>query len=94
MSQITITKEYEALLDVVRLFPDGARIDQIEAQLESPPARRTLQRRLNELIHQRRLQKKEQTRATRYFFRIDRASTQAMDDGSHIPLSDEGEQLL
>ena len=34
---MTITKEYEAFLDVVRLFPDGARIDQIEAQIESPP---------------------------------------------------------
>ena len=91
---MTITKEYEALLEVVRLFPDGARIDQIEAQLEFPPARRTLQRRLNELIHQRRLQKKGQTRATRYFYRIDRASTPASDDDSRIPLSDEAEQLL
>jgi len=60
------TQEYEALLNAVGQFPEGAGIDRIEAKLPAPPNRRTLQRWLNDLIGQERLRKEGQGRATRY----------------------------
>ena len=41
---------HQALLDVIARFPDGVAMEQIEAILDAPPNRRTLQRWLNDLI--------------------------------------------
>lgn len=60
------TGEYEALLNAVGQFPDGASIEQIEAALAPRPSRRTLQRWLSDLIKQQRLHKVGQARGTRY----------------------------
>jgi Fic family protein len=60
------TQEYESVLDALGQFPAGAGIEQIEAKLQAPPTRRTLQRWLNDLIAQGRLHKEGQGRATRY----------------------------
>ena len=56
----------DRLLDIVKQFPHGAAIDDIEARLSSPMVRRTLQRQLYLLIAQQRLQRIGQARATRY----------------------------
>jgi Fic family protein len=66
MAKPSPTREYEALLNAVAQFPDGAGIDQIEAALPSRPSRRSLQRWLTDLIDQGRLHKEGQGRATRY----------------------------
>lgn len=60
------TGEYEALLNAVGQFPDGASIEQIEAAPAPRPSRRTLQRWLSDLIKQQRLHKVGQARGTRY----------------------------
>ena len=56
----------DRLLDIVKQFPQGAGIDDIEAGLPSPMVRRTLQRQLQLLIGQQRLRRVGQARATRY----------------------------
>ena len=61
------TQEHQALLDAVAQYPQGAGIDQIEVKLTTPPARRTVQRWLNDLIAQNKLRKEGNGRATRYF---------------------------
>ena len=66
MAKPSPTREYEALLNAIGQFPDGAGIEQIEAALESRPSRRSLQRWLTDLIDQGRLRKEGQGRATRY----------------------------
>ena len=66
MAKPSPTREYEALLNAVAQFPDGAGIEQIEAALASRPARRSLQRWLTDLIDQGRLRKEGLGRATRY----------------------------
>jgi Fic family protein len=66
MAKPSPTREYEALLNAIEQFPDGAGIEQIEAALESRPSRRSLQRWLTDLIDQGRLRKEGQGRATHY----------------------------
>jgi len=60
------TSEYEAILRVVARFPEGASIEQIEAQLAPRPNRRSLQRWLSVLVGQQRLHKEGKARGTRY----------------------------
>lgn len=60
------TAEYEAVMAAIAQFPDGASIEQIEAKLAPPPARRTLQRWLAALLGQQRLRKVGKARGTRY----------------------------
>ena len=55
-----------AVLDAISLFPNGAKVEQIQAALAALPTQRTLQRRLAELIRQRRAHTKGAGRATRY----------------------------
>jgi hypothetical protein len=61
------THEYDAVLNALAPFPQGAGIEHIEASLASPPTRRTLQRWLHELIAQGRVQRCGKGRATRYW---------------------------
>ena len=55
MPKIISAGEYEAVLNAVRARPDGASIEMIQSVLGEGVARRTLQRRLNELVKQGRL---------------------------------------
>ena len=55
MPKIISAREYEAVLNAVRQHPDGASIEMIQSVLGERMARRTLQRRLNELVKQGRL---------------------------------------
>jgi Fic/DOC family len=56
-----------AILGAISQFPDGARIEQIRASLPVKTTRRTLQRRLAELVSQQRVRPQGVGRATRYF---------------------------
>ena len=60
------TKTQEAVLEVIARFPDGASVEQIEADLTAPPNRRTLQRWLSDLMAQARVQRRGQGRAAKY----------------------------
>ena len=55
MPKIISTAEYEAVVNAVSERPDGASIEMIQSVLGKGVARRTLQRRLNELVKQGRL---------------------------------------
>jgi Fic family protein len=55
MPKIVSTAEYEVVVNAVRQRPDGASIEMIQSVLGEGAARRTLQRRLNELVKQGRL---------------------------------------
>lgn len=66
MAKMIATPDMKAILDIVKQFPQGAGIEDIEARLSSPATRRTLQRWLQALMTQQRLQKVGQARATRY----------------------------
>ena len=55
MPKIVSSAEYEVVVNAVRQHPDGARIEMIQSVLGDGVARRTLQRRLNELVKQGRL---------------------------------------
>lgn len=55
MPKIISAAEYEAVLNAVRARPDSASIEMIQSALGEGVARRTLQRRLNELVKQGRL---------------------------------------
>lgn len=101
MAKPSPTREYEALLNAVGRFPDGASIEQVEAVLESCPSRRTLQRWLIDLIAQERLRKQGQGRATRYL-RGKIVAVSALTTAQAkvtaqatilIPLSDEAKQI-
>ena len=66
MIKLVSTPEMDQVLAIVKGFPQGAGIEDIEARLASPVTRRTLQRWLLVLIARQRLQKHGRARATRY----------------------------
>ena len=57
---------HQALLDVIARFPDGVAMEQIEAILDAPPNRRTLQRWLNDLIAREQAYRVGQGRSVKY----------------------------
>ena len=57
---------HQALLDVIARFPDGVAMEQIEAILDTPPNRRTLQRWLNDLIAREQAYRVGQGRSVKY----------------------------
>ncbi len=66
MPKIISAGEYEAVLNAVRARPNGARIEMIQSVLGESVARRTLQRRLSELVKQGRLVAEGRTRGALY----------------------------
>jgi len=66
MPKIVSTAEYEVVVNAVRQRPDGASIEMIQSGLGEGVARRTLQRRLNELVKQGRLVAKGRKRGAMY----------------------------
>lgn len=59
-------EEYDAVVKAVLRFPEGGSTDDISSALETPLARRTLQRRLALLVEQKRLIIEGQGRGRRY----------------------------
>lgn len=101
MARFIPTEAYEAVLEVLTRFPDGARIEQIEENLSAPPNRRTLQRWLNSLIVQEQVHREGRGRAVKYRL-ANRVSAQAnvvltMTATAHagilVPLSPEAKEV-
>ena len=66
MPKSDLNDAFIAVLDAISQFADGARIEQIYAALAVKPPRRTLQRRLADLVSQRRVHTQGIGRGTRY----------------------------
>lgn len=91
--------EFEVLLEIISRFPDGASTDKIVAAVPGDLSRRTLLRRLNDLLADGRLVKVGKGRATRYRVRAEKTGTvlpkvSTQLQGEHyIPVSAEGAEI-
>lgn len=92
MSRPIPEAELENIIAVITRFLDGLSIEEIESALDSPPPRRTLQRRLALLVAEKRLRMAGQRRGARYFSgSADEKATSPNASGDiSIPLSAEG----
>lgn len=78
------------LLEKLAGFPEGASIERLEQLLLNPPHRRTLQRWLNALIEQDRVQRLGQGRASRYIL----SSAHINVDTKAVPTFNTGPDIL
>ena len=92
--------EYEALLEIVDKFPDGALTDEIVEALRGSLSRRTLLRRLNSLLEDGRLARIGKGRATRYRNPVvtetivERVKVGSSAEGErYVPVSEEGAEI-
>ena len=99
-------EEYETILHAVTRHPDGVRISVLEKQLKGAVSRRTLIRRLGELVGQGRLRRQGEGRALVYILSsaapstpiIPNAGRIALEGGAptvevYVPLSKAGEEV-
>jgi|LNFM01.1.fsa_nt_gb Fic family protein len=105
MPKIISADEYEAVLNAVRARPDGASIEMIQSVLRESVARRTLQRRLNELVKQGRLVAEGRKRGALYRVPAEGSVTVRSEAGAikaeggavsaeiYVPMSAEGARL-
>lgn len=105
MPKIISAGEYEAVLIAVRARPDGASIEMIQSVLGEGVARRTLQRRLNELVKQGRLVAEGRKRGALYRLPAEGSVTVRPEAGVmtaegrqvsaeiYVPMSAEGSRL-
>lgn len=93
-SRNDIAQQLEAIRKSLAGFPDGARIDQLEAASKLGLNRRTLQRRLETLIEQGIVATTEQGRATRYHLGgEDQAEPPAAQGELFVPVSEQGARI-
>ncbi len=92
--------EFEAVLEIVRQFPDGASLEEIIKAMPTEMPRRTLQRRLTSLLARGRLVKGGRARATRYRMPVvtetlvERLTVSSSVQGErYVPISTEAESI-
>lgn len=83
-----------AIAAIVARFPDGAALPQIEAALTVTVPRRTLQYRLHALVDAGRLRMSGQRRGVRYHALNASVALIAVDNGSDLPRSPEGQAVF
>ena len=105
MPKIISATEYEAVLSAVRAWPDGASIEMIQSGSGDSVARRTLQRRLSELVKQGRLVAEGRKRGALYRLPAEASVTLRPEAGAiivegwqpsveiYFPMSPEGSRL-
>ena len=100
MPKIVPQNELNAVLRAVGQFPEGASIKDVSAVMEKLLSRRTLQRRLGQLVAQKKLTLKGRGRGSRYIKKITielDITLPSLKVESHaevyIPVSREGEQI-
>jgi hypothetical protein len=102
-------EELESLLDLISQYPDGVGVGVLEQRLKGKISRRTLIRRLNALVEQRRLRRQGEARALVYVFPSVAPSTTAgiqahaaitetadkltAEAETYVPLSDAGREV-
>ena len=96
MPKIVPDDEYRIILDIVRSFPDGASVSQIDSLLPQKFPSRSLQRRLQSLVEQERLVREGMGRGSRYWW----PSTNVVAEPpaeflplAQLPLSDTGKAI-
>lgn len=106
MPKIVSIAEYEVVLNAVRGHPAGASIEMIQSALGEGAARRTLQRRLNELVKQGRLVAEGRKRGALYRLPAEGSVTVRPEAGAmtaeggqvsaeiYVPMSAEGSRLF
>ena len=97
--KITQKQELDNIRDILKGFPNGASIEEIESeviQLGLKWTRRTLQRKLSLLAEQKKIYMTGQSRATRYYLTSlkDKPQQENHLDHSVIPLSKAGQHIL
>lgn len=93
--------ELDAIVEVIRRFPGGASVENIGEVLEKKLSRRTLQRRLAQLVGQKRLVIEGKGRGSRYRFSSINAEMRAIESQDkfearaeiYIPVSQEGKAI-
>ncbi len=92
--------EYDTLLEVISRFPKGALTDEIVGLIRDGMSRRTLLRRLNNLLEDGRLVRMGKGRATRYRSRVvNETIVEQLKVGSsvqgerYVPVSEEGAEI-
>ena len=92
--------EYDALLEIASRFPGGALTDEIVEAMPVGLSRRTLLRRLNNLLEEGRLVRSGKGRATRYRSRVvTETIVEHLKAGSsvhgerYVPVSEEGTEI-
>lgn len=105
MPKIVSSAEYEMVVNAVREHPDGASIEMVQSVLGEGAARRTLQRRLNELVKQGRLVTEGRKRGALYRLPTEPQVTVELEGVSakgevgqvsaeiYVPMSAEGSRL-
>ena len=105
MPKIVSPAEYEMVVNAVREHPDGASIEMVQSVLGEGAARRTLQRRLNELVKQGRLVTEGRKRGVLYRLPAEPQATVELEGVSakgevgqvsaeiYVPMSAEGSRL-
>jgi fido (protein-threonine AMPylation protein) len=100
MPKIVPTPEWDALLQCIRGFPDGASLDMLRADPRNTVSARTLQRRLAELVAQGRVVPQREWRRVKYRLApagatlvatlVAPAATVTASGGPYVPLSPAG----
>lgn len=95
MPKLTPPEAFDDILEAFSRLPSGASVEQISNALRIPSPRRTLQRRLSQLVREGQLGKEGVGRATRYrLVKIpEKPSTLESNDHAHIDVSKEGEAI-
>jgi Fic family protein len=86
--------ELEAIVDVVRKMPGGAGISEIQRELPGEIPTDTLRYRLRRLVEDGRLLREGERRWTRYFAPATPSDWDQVFDGSFVPVSSGGKQIL
>ena len=86
MAQTAKKKQDAAILDAISRYPQGASVAEVHRELESV-SRRTLARRLTELVKEKRLLRRGKARATRYFLSSESSSQAIQPRGMHSEMS-------
>ncbi len=93
-SQENIDKELEGLKNILAAFKDGASVENIERVYHPKIERRTLQRRLQQLIEQGAVKAVGKKRGTKYHLLIEKTETSAAQtDKSILPLTKVSEEI-
>jgi len=93
-SQENIDKELEGLKNILEAFKDGASMEDIERVYKPKIERRTLQRRLRQLIEQSAVKAAGKKRGTKYHLLIEKTeSSEAQTDKSILPISKLSEEI-
>ncbi len=83
-------KDLKDILEIIQKHQDGASIDVIYSALIPPPTKRTLQRKLNDLIEKGQIVRKGRARATVYLLPTQKSKEESLEEEKNISLSKEG----